>query len=250
MNTYDILMLAFILLGALHGYRKGLLTGLAQIGGVIIGFFIASMLYLQAMNWLKQFLPLQTWLESFIYKLILPSLQVRSGVMTQQGLDKFLTTLPPDLKHYLAASNVLGGQPTANVTQGYLENIAHSISVFISDKILALLAFVLILFAVAILIQALVNILFAPLGIFRGTLNRVGGTIFGIIGTFLILAVISGIILPLMELNTQSSGLLMLQRSFLLPYLLQTFQMLREMLSLPANQDIQASLGFLLSNHL
>ncbi|HWQ89455.1 MAG TPA: hypothetical protein VN374_05735, partial [Desulfitobacteriaceae bacterium] len=229
------------------GYRRGLITGLAQIVGIIIGFLVASMEYLSVMPWLKQFLPLQTWLESLVYKLVLPSFQNQAGAVTQQGLDKFLEALPTDVKHYLAASNMLGGQPAATLTQSYLENIAHSIATYISDKILALLAFILVLFVVAIIITALINILFVPLKIFRGPVKRVGGIIFGGLSAFLILAILSGLLLPVIELNTQSSGLLLLQRSFFLPYLLQTFQLLRELFYLQLGQDLQTTFSFLQS---
>ena len=239
MNTSDVLILVLILLGALHGYRKGLITGLAQFAGIIIGSLVASMEYLRVMQWLKQFLPLQTWLESGAYKLVLPSLQEKAGAMTQQGLAKFLEALPPDMKHYLVASNMLGEQPAATLTQGYLENIAHSIAAYISDKILVLLAFILILFLVALIIQVLITVLFVPLKIFRGAVDRVGGMIFGALGAFLTLAIISGLLLPVIELETPSRGLLLLQRSFFLPYLLQTFQYLREIFSFQMGQDLQ-----------
>jgi uncharacterized membrane protein required for colicin V production len=243
MNVIDILILVVMILSALQGYRKGLITGLGQFAGIIIGFFVASLEYMNVLRWLEQLFSLQSWLEPVIYKLVLPSLQSQTGTITQQSIEKLLEMIPAELRNSLASSNIIEGS-AATMTQGYIEQASRNISGFLTEKILALLAFVLVFFIIVIIVQIIVTILFVPLGIFRGVVNRGGGLLFGGLCAFLSLAVISGIFLPIFKIDTQSSGLMLIQQSYFLPYLLQTFQMLCQVFSL---QLEQASLNVLKS---
>ncbi|MHB8125082.1 MAG: CvpA family protein [Desulfitobacteriaceae bacterium] len=245
MNIVDILIVGLILLGALQGYRKGLIIGLAQFAGSIIGFLVASFEYIKVLKWFEQFFPLQSWLEPVIYQLIGPSLQTQTGTMTQQSIEKIINMLPLELRNSLMGSNILGGQSTASMTQGYIEQATHSVSSFITEKILALLAFVFVYFVVVVIIQVIINILLAPLGIFGGAVNRGGGLLFGGLSAFFILVVISGVFLPILKIDTQSSGLILIQHSFFLPYLLQTFRILSQAFSLQISKELQASINLL-----
>ncbi|HWQ72414.1 MAG TPA: CvpA family protein [Desulfitobacteriaceae bacterium] len=231
MNVIDILILVLIVFGALQGYHKGLINGLAQFAGIIIGFFVASLEYLNVLKWLEQLFPLHSWLEPVINKLILPSLQSQTGAITQQSLAQLLAMLPAGLRDALVSGKIIEG-PAPTVANGYLEQAAQNISAYLTDRILALLAFVLVFFVIVIIVQIIITILFAPFRIFDGTINRGGGLLFGGLYAFLSLAVISGIFLPLFKLDTQNSGLMLIQQSYFLPYLLQTFQLLSEFFSL------------------
>jgi uncharacterized membrane protein required for colicin V production len=235
MNVIDILILVVIVLSALQGYRKGLITGLGQFVGIIIGFFVASLEYINVLKWLEQTLPLQRWLEPQIYKLVLPSLQSGTGTTTQQSIDRLFEMIPAELLNSFASGNMLEGS-AATITQSYIEQAARNISGYLTEKILALLAFVLIFLVIIAIAQIIVTILFAPLGIFKGVVNRGGGLLFGGLCAFLSLAVISGILLPIIKLDAQNSGLMLIQQSVFLPYLFQAFQMLSQVFSLQLEQ--------------
>jgi Colicin V production protein. len=243
MNVIDILILVVILISAWQGYSKGLITGLGKFVGIIIGFLVASLEYLNVLKWLEQIFPLQSLLQPVINKLVLPSLQSQTGVITQQSIDKLIAMLPAELRNFLASSNIIEGS-AATMTQGYIEQVSQNVSGFLTEKILALLAFVLVFFVIVIIVQIIVTALFAPFGIFKGAVNRGGGLLFGGLCAFLSLAVISGIFLPVFKIDTQNSGLMLIQQSFFLPYLLQTFQMLSQVFSL---QLEQASFNFIKS---
>jgi uncharacterized membrane protein required for colicin V production len=233
MNVVDILILVLIVLGAFQGYHKGLITGLGQLAGILIGFLVASLEYINVLKWFEQYFPLQSWLEPIINKLVLPSLQSQTGTITQQSIEQLLEMLPVELRNSLA-SGIQGSATT--MTQGYIELVAKNISSFLTEKILALMAFVLVFFIIIVIVQIIVTILFAPFGIFKGVVNRGGGVLFGGLCAFLSLAVISGIFLPIFKLDTQSSGIMLIQQSFFLPYLLQTFKMLSQIFSLQLDQ--------------
>ncbi|MDD2233338.1 MAG: CvpA family protein [Desulfitobacteriaceae bacterium] len=241
MNVIDILILVVIVLSALQGYRKGLINGLGQFAGIIIGFFVASLEYINVLKWLEQTFPLQRWLEPQVYKLVLPSLQSQTGTITQQSIERLLEIIPAELRNSFASGNLIEGS-AATITQSYIEQAARNISGLLTEKILALLTFVLILLVIIAIVRIIVTILFAPLGIFKGVVNRGGGLLFGGLCAFLSLAVISGIFLPIIKLDVQNSGLMLLQQSIFLPYLLQTFQMLSQVFSL---QLVQTSLNII-----
>ncbi|MFZ3103024.1 MAG: CvpA family protein [Desulfitobacteriaceae bacterium] len=245
MNIVDILIMGLILLGALQGYRKGLITGLAQFAGSIIGFLVASLEYIKVLKWLEQFFPFQRWLEPVIYRLIGSSLQTQAGSIPQQSIENLLKMLPPELRSYLAGNNILGVQSATLMTKGYVEQAIHGIAGFITEKVLALLAFALVFLVIVVLIQALITILLAPLGIFGGAANRGGGLLFGGLFAFSILVVISGVFSPMLMLDTQIPGLLFIQHSFFQPYLLQTFQFLSQSLSLQISKELQTPFNLL-----
>lgn len=235
MNVIDIVILVVIVLSALQGYRKGLIIGLGQFVGIIIGFLVASLEYANVLKWLEQTFPLQSWLEPVIYKLVLPSLQSQTETLTQQSIERFLEIIPAELRNSFVSGNMIEGS-AATMTQGYIEQAARNISGFLTEKILALLAFVLVFFVIMIIAQIIITILFAPFGIFKGAVNRGGGLLFGGLCAFLSLAVISGIFLPIIKLDAQNSGLMLMQQSIFLPYLFQTFQMLSQVFSLQIEQ--------------
>ncbi len=241
MNIIDILIVGLILLGALQGYRKGLITGLAQFAGSIIGFLVASREYLKVLKWLEQFFPFQSWLEPVIYRLIAPSFQAQAGTVTQQSFEKIFKLLPSELLNSLAGINIPGMQSTSSLTKGYVEQATHNIASFITEKVLALLAFVMVYFVIVLIIQVLINILLAPLGIFGGAANRGGGLLFGGLFAFSILVVISGVLMPILKIETESPGILLIQNSFFLPYLFQMFQFLSQALSLQVSKELQTT---------
>ena len=245
MNIVDVLIGGLILLGALQGYRKGLLTGLAQFVGSIIGFLVASVEYIKVLNWFETIYPIQRWLEPVIYRLLGPSLQAQTESMSQQSIDKILGMLPPALRNTLAGSNISGLLSTTTTTKGFLEQITHNLSGLLTEKILNLLSFALIYFGVAILIQVLVAVFLAPLGIFGGALNRGGGLLFGGLSAFFTLVVIGGVLSPILKIDTQNTAFLLVQHSFFLPYMLQTFQILSQAFSLQISKELQVPLNLL-----
>lgn len=245
MNIVDILIMGLILLGALQGYRKGLIMGLAQFAGSIIGFLVASLEYAKVLKWLEQFFPFQSWLEPVIYRLIVPAFQTQAGTITQLSIEKILKMLPPELRNSLEVNNILGVQSATSMTKAYAEQVTHGIAGFITDKVLTLLAFALVYFVIVVIIQVLITILLAPLGIFGGAANRGGGLLFGGLFAFSILVVASGVFSPMLKLDTQSPSLLLIQHSFFLPYLLQTFQFLSQALSLQISKELQTPFNLL-----
>ena len=42
MNSFDMLILAIMLIGAIQGYRKGLISGLISLGGSLLGLVLAA----------------------------------------------------------------------------------------------------------------------------------------------------------------------------------------------------------------
>ena len=90
MNLIDVLILGFILLGALHGYQRGLITSIINFLSSIVGFVVASWEYMVALHWAEQYFPLQQWLEPVIYRIMLPAVQSKASTLQQQALGNIL----------------------------------------------------------------------------------------------------------------------------------------------------------------
>lgn len=223
MNIIDIFILGIIALGALQGYRRGLITGIANFAGSIVGFLIASTQYLKALTWAEQRFPLKQWVEPFVYNMVKPAVQARAGNLNQQIIDKVISLIPPNVLSLLGNASSLN---INNLAKGGVDTIAHSIAGILTEDILRVLAFGILYYFTVLLIQFLVGILLKPLGIFGGTLNRGGGFVFGALGSLIALAVLAGLFSPVLQLGKNGTLATLIDQSLFYPFLLQVFNML------------------------
>ena len=233
MNLIDVLILGFILLGALLGYQRGLITSVVNFLSSIVGFLVASWEYMVALHWAEQYFPLQQWLEPVIYRGILPAVQSKASSLQQQALGNILGALPPEWRNIFASLNLPGVQ-MPQVT----EQVTHRLAGMLTEQILGLIAFGCVFFVVVVLIQLLFAILLRPFGTWGGAFNRGGGLLFGGLSALIGLAVLAGLFSPLLKLGIGGNINDLIQNSNTYPYLVRIFQALDQAFSAQLSQKL------------
>lgn len=235
MNIFDILLLAIILLGAIQGYRKGLISGLISLGGSILGLVLAGKYYPTVLQWLDQSTALRRWLEGATYKRILPSVEAKAELAQGQTLEKMLSMFPEGFREVLGGANFHGIQL---YTEDALHSIALNISEILADSLLKIISFTVVYLGVLIVIEIVSAIVLAPLGLFSGTINGGGGLIVGGLVSFVGFAILVGLFSPFLSLVGSENVLELLQNSRSYPYLMQTFSILADILRFNFEQGL------------
>ena len=231
MNLIDILILGLILLGALRGYQKGLISSVVYFLSSIVGFLVASWKYMFALSWAEQYFPLQQWLEPVIYRAILPAVQSKASSLQSQALGNILGALPLEWRSLF--ENLSGDKmPQA------IEQVTHRLAGVFTERILSLIAFACVFYLVVFIIQLLCSILLSPFGRLGGSLNRGGGLLFGGLSALIGLSVMAGLFLPLLHLGVGGSLNALLQSSSFYPYLVEIFRVLNQVFAAQLNQNL------------
>ncbi|SPF32453.1 conserved membrane hypothetical protein [Candidatus Desulfosporosinus infrequens] len=233
MNLIDVLILGFILLGALHGYQRGLIASIVTFLSSVMGFVVASWEYMVALHWAEQYFPLQQWLEPMIYRVMLPAVQSKANTLQQQALGNILGSLPPEWRNILAPLN----QPSAQIPQA-IEQVTQRLAGMFTERILSLIAFGCVFAAVVILLQFLVAILLRPFVSWGGAFNRGGGLMFGGLSSLIGLAVLAGLFSPLLKLGVGEGVNSLIQNSGFYPYLVEIFHALDQVFSAQLSQKL------------
>ena len=231
MNLFDIVILGFILLGALHGYQKGLISSILNFLSSIVGFLVASWKYMAALLWAEQYFPLQQWLEPVIYKVMLPSVESKASSLQHLALGNILGALPPEWSSIF--ENLSSGQmPQA------IEQLTHRLAGMVTESVLKLIAFACVFYVVVFIVQLLFSILLRPFGSWGGSLNRGGGLVFGGLSALIVISVMAGLISPLLQLGVGGSLNALIQGSSFYPYLLEIFHGLDQVFAAQISQKL------------
>jgi len=231
MNLIDILILGFILLGALRGYQRGLISSIVNLLSNIVGFLVASWKYMVALHWAEQYFPFQQWLEPVIYKAILPSVQTKASSLQGQTLSNILAALPSELRSLF--ENLSGVQmPQA------IEQVTHRLAGVFTERILSLIAFGCVFYCVVFIIQLFFSILLRPIGHWGGSLNREGGLVFGGLSALIGLSVMAGLFSPLLHLGVGGSFNSLIQSSIFYPHLVEIFNTLDRVFAAQLSQKL------------
>jgi len=231
MNLIDILILGLILLGALRGYQKGLLSSIVNFLSYFVAFFVASWKYMFALQWVEQYFPLQQWLEPAIYRVILPSVQSKASSLQHQALGNILGALPPEWGSLFESFS--GAQMPQAV-----EQVTHRLAGMITERILSLIAFGCVFFLVVFTIQLCFSILLRSFGIWGGFLDRGAGLLFGGLGALIGLSILAGLFSPLLPLGVGGSFNALIQSSWVYPYLVEIFHGLDQLLAAQLSQRL------------
>ena len=231
MNLIDILILGFISLGALQGYRKGLISSIITFLSSLAGFLIASWKYMAALRWAEQYFPLQQWLEPVIYRAILPSVQSKASSLQQKTLGNILGALPPEWRGIF--ENLTGVQMPQAV-----EQVTHGLVGVLTESILGLIAFGCVFYSVVAIIQFFAYILLRPFGSWGGSFNRQGGLMFGGLSALIGLSVMAGLFSPLLQLGVGGSVNALIQNSSFYHYLVEIFGVLDQAFKAQLSQKL------------
>lgn len=195
MATFDVIVLILVLLGGVAGLQKGLITGLARLGGKIAAIVIAVVFHQKFIDTIEPFLGLKKLIEpqisAFLAKIIEDKLP--AGIPSG-GAEAFVQ---PALS-----------QATLALT-GYILNIGSLIVLFI---------------LVSLLVNLLTSVIFSPLAKGLSFADRGGGFVFGVVGTLLGLCLIVGLIAPF--LASGYIGFLKVNHSVFYPWLIQGYDII------------------------
>lgn len=231
MNLIDILILGLILLGALHGYQKGLISSIVNFISSIVGFLVAAWKYMVALRWVEQYFPLQQWLEPVIYRAILPSVQSKASSLQHQALGNILGALPPEWRSIF--EKLSGVQmPEA------IEQVTHRLAGMLTERILSIIAFGCVFYLVVFIIQLLSSLILRPFDSWGGSLNRSGGLVFGGLSALIGMSVLAGLFSPLLNLGVGGSFSELLQSSSFYPYLVDIFSVLDQVFAAQLSQRL------------
>jgi len=225
-NLIDVLIIGFVLLGALRGYQRGLITSIVNFFSWIIGFLVASWQYIAALRWAEQYFPFQQWLEPVIYRALLPSVETKALTLQQQLLGNMLGILPKEWRNIFPSLNLSGLQMPQTV-----EQVTHSLAGTITENILRLIAFGCVFYCTVLLIHLLVAFLLRPFGSWGRSFNRGGGLLFGGLSSLIGLSVLAGLLSPFLQLGEGGNLIVLIQNSYLYPYLVETFNVLDQLFS-------------------
>lgn len=241
MNIFDILILGFIILGALQGYRKGLISGFLSLAGSILGLIFAAKEYMRVLAWLDQYTPIRQWLEPVIYKIMLPSVEAQAQITQQQALERILSMIPQELRNLVGSGTVPDFQA---YTQSAIQGIAQTMSGVLTDNLLKVIAFALTYFLINIIIEVISSLILSPLRLFSGTVNRGGGFILGGLGALVGLSVFLGLLAPFITLTGQDTPWALLQEAQSYPFLVQIFNYLVEIFRINFDQGLTMPMDF------
>ncbi|NLO76255.1 MAG: CvpA family protein [Clostridia bacterium] len=200
MNLIDLLLIVFLLLGIIKGYRKGLLNSLVGLCSSIIGLFVAIKTYSYVVAWLEAKYQFTSKLSQYFAERLTFSETVGESTLGSLPLSEASPAwgglpLPEILKtQLLEISQGLGEK----FGQAAVTNIGDVLYLFLAEKVLNLLAIILIWFVVNKGLCLLSNF-FTSLtkDTFLGSLNRIGGICIGLLIRVLILTIIIGLCNPL-----------------------------------------------------
>lgn len=231
MNLIDIFILGLILLGALRGYQRGLISSIVNFLSSVVGFLVASWKYMVALRWAEQYFPLQQWLEPVIYRAILPSVQSKASSLQHQALGNILGTLPPEWR------SLFENLPSVQIPQA-IEQGTHRLAGMFTERILSLIAFGCVFYIVVFIIQLFFSIILRPFGSWGGSLNSGGGLLFGGLSALIGLSVMAGLFSPLLQLGVGGSFNALIQSSSFYPHLVQIFRTLDQMFTAQLSQKL------------
>ena len=233
MNLIDILILGFILFGALHGYQRGLVTSIVNFIGSIVGFLVAYWEYAKVLAWLLRYFPLQKWLEPVIYRTILPIIQTQYPALQHQVLGSVLGSLPEKWRSILNFDNLSSGKMPQTITQ-----VANSLSGQITESILSFAAFGLVFLLVLFIIQILLSFFLRSFLGWGGAINRGGGLVLGGLCALITLAIFAGFYSPFLKLGMGGSVNNLIQKAYFYPYLLNIFNSIDRIFSAQLSQRL------------
>jgi len=225
-NLIDVLIVGFVLLGALHGYQRGLITSIVNFLSWIIGFLVASWQYMAVLRWTEQYFPLQQWLEPVIYRALLPTVESKASSLQQKVLGNIFGAIPEEWSSIFSSLNLTGVKMPQTI-----EQMTHSLAGIVTENILSLLAFGLVFYCVVLLMQLLAAILLRPFGSLIGSFNRGGGLMFGGLSSLIGLSVLAGLLSPFIQLGVGGSFTGLIQNAYFYPYLVETFNVLDQLFS-------------------
>ncbi|MEG1705510.1 MAG: CvpA family protein [Clostridia bacterium] len=169
----DIIIILFLIFSAFMGYKKGLTTILVSVIGFVIAIILAFTLKSTLANFVINNTELDTQIETTISKGLVTAIETKEKEV--KNTNEFYNGIIENMK------------PTETV-----ENLAHSVVVFILETASFIVIF-LVVKIIAFILQMMLNLVFdLPI---LSSINNIGGfivgTVMGILKVWILLAILS-----------------------------------------------------------
>lgn len=192
MSSIDIVIIFLLGLGAITGFQKGLITGIARLVGKIAAIVIALLFHQQFLSFIEPIFNLRGIIEPRVVGLL-------TKIVTSQV-------------------NSEGS------TETFIQPVLTEATIVITDYALKILGLLLLFIILSVIINIFITLVVTPLAKSLGLVNRGGGLAFGALSTIVVLCLIVGITSPF--LNTANAGIINTSESFIYPWLLEGYQLL------------------------
>jgi len=199
-NLIDLLLIVFLLIGLIKGYKKGLLSSLVGLGSSILGLFIAIKTHSFLVEWLEaQYQSVSKLALYFGERLSL------SEAVSEWQIGTLPLAEPSTAWESLQLPEILKAQ-LLEFSQGMSESFRLAAEASIGDVLYLFLANIVLNLLAIILIWFVINkglclmaYFFTSLtkDTFLGSINRIGGVCVGLLIRVLILTIIIGLSNPL-----------------------------------------------------
>lgn len=235
MNLIDLLLIVFLLLGIIKGYKKGLLNSLVGLCSSILGLFIAIKTHAYLVAWLETKYQSVSKLSHYFAERLAISEAVSTLPIGTLPLSE-----PSSAWEGLLLPAILKAQ-LLEFSQGMGEKMRLAAEASIGDVLYLFLANIVMNFLAIILIWLVINkglcllaYFFTSLTkeTFLGSLNRIGGVCIGLLIRILVLTIIIGLCSPLFnvaphtEPSFLSAVLMTISEAQLVPYFTTLFSIL------------------------
>lgn len=246
MNLVDLVILFLLAMGALNGFKKGLLNSLIGLLSTVLGLFVATKFYPYLADWVEaKYKVVEKMGTFFAEKFTLPQgvSQLKIGTNGVPDFSMLIDklNLSPDLKNQLLEAFSTISDKLASTANS---NAGDVLGVCLAETIVKFAAIFVIWQVVTVIAIFLANFITnLTQGTFLGTLNRLGGLSFGALVTMITITIVFGLMNPFLELaqHTEQSSITALAKtiseSSLVPYLTSTFsfcsKLIRETIGIP-----------------
>ncbi len=192
MSGFDIVVLFLLGLGAITGFQKGLITGIARLVGKIAAIVVALLFHQQFLSLIEPVFNLRGIIEPRVVAL---------------------------LTKIMASKDNSEGS-----TEAFIQPMLTEATITITDYTLKIIGLLLLFIILSVIINIFITFIVTPLAKSLGIVNKGGGLAFGALSTIIVLCIVVGMTAPF--LNTANSGIINTNQSFLFPWLLEGYQQL------------------------
>ena len=217
MNFLDLVIVGVVLFGGLVGYRKGLINAVIGILSSILSLGIAFATYQNVALILNKDLGLGRIVQSIVRN-VLGSESSFLQPLKGNGLEQLqlITNALP-----VALQKDLNDTFTAIMKSAIgtaINTFGDAITQFLAQKIITVIAFLLIFMVAKLIIGFVAQLLTNNLDRnIVGSMNHSGGFLLGIVASVLFIAIATGFLVPLLTIYSRSTLTQLLNQSLLTP---------------------------------
>jgi uncharacterized membrane protein required for colicin V production len=227
MNAIDIGILVLLVLGALRGYRRGLLLTVVGLGSYLVGLLVATRYYGVVAAFLNNKLALSDRIAQYLgtsSAIPASATQVSVTLLQPSQVGTALSGLPIPVFAREELARSVDDIINLSFQQG-ITRLGEAVNYFFANIVVDALAFLLLCLVVGKLVRIIAGWLtdFTG-GSLLGGMNRTAGLIAGAATTSLLLVVLAGVLVPFLTFAGQGKAGVslaeLLSQSVLVPHLM------------------------------